>query len=309
MIRTRSSIAFCVIVASTASAQASPANDRAASTTSRRSPATAPTGGPADSTLHNGLFGGEWYVSWGYNLESFRPTDIRVRTPSLGSDFVVHGVRGHDEGVLDTKLLRTAPFKPQYSVRVGRFIDKARTLAVELNYDHTKFTSAVGQTTRVTGTIGGLAVDRAMTLDDSTFRYLFHNGLNHAMVNVVKRLPLIGEPNETFSIAGMAKAGAGVLLPHADNTILGNTLDIGEKKWGNYFGKHSGWWQLDGWTTALEAGLRFVPIAPLYIELTHKIAYARMSDVAVHAGTAAHDLWMNETVISLGTTIHRKRRP
>jgi hypothetical protein len=302
MICTRSSIAFSVIVASAASAQA---GDTARIANEFSSASVAQT-----RSQRGSLFGGEWYVSWGYNLESFRPTDIRIRTPSLGGDFVIHGVRGHDEGMLDTRLLRTAPFKPQYSIRVGRFIDKAHTLAVELNYDHTKFTSAVGQTTRVTGTIGGLPVDRAITLDDSTFRYLFHNGLNHAMVNVVKRLPLIGEPNETFSIAGMAKAGAGVLLPHADNTILGNTLDIGEKKWGNYFGKHSGWWQLDGWTTALEAGLRFVPVAPLYIEVTDKIAYARMSDVAVHAGTAAHDLWMNEAVISLGTTIHgRKRRP
>jgi hypothetical protein len=255
------------------------------------------------------FFDGEWYVSWGYNAESWAPTDIHVKQPSLGNDFTIHNVRGHDEPPWEEDQLISADFTgPQYSVRVGRFLNKKKDLAVEFNYDHTKYTSTIGQRAHVTGTIDGKPVDQVMTLDENTFRYDLHNGANHVMVNIVKRLPLFGEPNKRFSLAGIAKAGVGVMLPHADNTIFGNKNDVGPKKAGNYFGKHTGWWQLDGWTAGLEAGVRFVPIRPIYLELTDKIAYARMSDVPVYKGTAEHDLWMNQIKLSLGVTINGRKR-
>jgi len=254
------------------------------------------------------FFDGEWYASWGYNKEYWAPTDIHVSQPSLGSDFVVHGVRAHDEPGWEKDLLRKDITVPQYQFVVGRFIDRDRTLAVEFNWDHTKYSSTVGQTARVTGTIAGRRVDQEMILDSETFRYNLHNGANHVMLNVVKRLPVVGEPGESLSIAAIAKAGVGVMLPHADNTVFGRTLDLGEKEPGNYFGKHSGWWQFDGWTAGVEAGVRLMTASPVYLELTDKLAYARMRDVPVAGGTADHDLWMNQLSLSVGVTINGGRR-
>lgn len=256
-----------------------------------------------DSSGPGGHLGGEWYFSWGYNKEWWAPTDIHIRSPSLGNDFTIHRVRGHDEPGWTTGILNKPPTNPQYNIRIGRFIDEKRSLAVELNFDHTKYTSTLDQTARISGTLGGRRVDQQTLLDRETFRYDLHNGANSLMVNVVKRLPLIGEPNRSLSVSGIAKAGAGLLIPHASNHVLGKDNDVGPREFGNWFGKHKGWWQFDGWTAGVEAGFRFVPLNPLFIEVTDKVAYGRLSDVPVYKGTADHDLLMHELILSIGLTI------
>lgn len=246
---------------------------------------------------------GEWYVSWGYNTETWAPVDIHIRQPSLGNDFTVHDVKAHDEPGWQENLLKKGITVPQYQFVIGRFVNKKKTVAVELNFDHTKYTSTNNQKARVSGVIDGKPVDEIRTLDPETFRYHLHNGANHVMANVVGRLPLIGRPERRLSVSGIAKAGVGIMLPHSDNTVLGQELDLGEKEPGNYLGKHSGWWQVDGWTAGLEAGVR-VAVRPFYLEFTDKIAYSRMSDIPVYEGTAEHDLWMNQLSLSLGLTIN-----
>src|SRR5580704_4995020 len=97
---------------------------------------------------------GEWYFSWGYNKEFWVPSNIHVSQPSLGNDFTIYGVRGQDELQQAGDIFTPDPFGPQYNWRIGRFIDDARTFGVELNFDHTKYTTLIGQTANVTGTIG-----------------------------------------------------------------------------------------------------------------------------------------------------------
>ena len=41
------------------------------------------------------------------------------------------------------------------------------------------------------------------------------------LLNIVKRLPLIGEPGERLSLTALAKVGVGVVIPHTQNTVLG----------------------------------------------------------------------------------------
>lgn len=249
----------------------------------------------------------EWYFSWGYSGQTYAPTDIHVSqadTSGGSNNFTVHNVKGHDEPGWDGGIFNKGLFVPQFNIRVGRFIDEERTLAVELSLDHTKYTSTIGQTSRVTGTINGAPAPASMVLDSSNFRYDLHNGANHVMVNLVKRFPLIGKTNESLSLAGIVKVGGGLVIPHSSNTILGNRNDteVGPKKFSNFFGTKHGWWQFDGVTTGVEAGLRFVVAKPVYIELTDKVAYARMYDIPVYQGTATHNLWMNEVIFSLGVT-------
>lgn len=245
---------------------------------------------------------GEWYFSWGYSKEVWAPTDIHVSQPSEGNDFTLHNVRGHDEPGWDTGIFNKDLYGPQNNIRIGRFINEDRTVAVELSLDHTKYTTTMGQTAHVTGTINNMPTDANFQLDDNFFFYKLHNGANHLMVNGVYRLPLIGQVNETFSVSAIGKAGLGLMVPHSSNTILGHSNDVGPKKLGNLFGKHSGWWQFDGWTAGIEVGLRVVLYKPIYLELTDKVAYAHLSDIPVYRGTASHSLLMNEVILSLGIT-------
>lgn len=242
---------------------------------------------------------GEWYFSWGYNKEYWAPTDIRVSQPSQGNDFVIRGVRGHDEaGFGFTHDLTVG----QFNIRISRFVDDARTIGVELSIDHTKYTSTLGQTAQVTGVIGGLPINANRVLDANFFSELLHNGANHLMVNAVYRFPLIGQINETFSVAAIGKAGAGLMMPHTWNRILGQESDVGQKVFGNLIGLHSGWWQFNGWTAGLEAGLRFVLWNPVYLELTNKVAYSQLSNLPAYQGTLRHSLIMHEVILSLGFT-------
>lgn len=254
---------------------------------------------------------GEWYFSWGYSTETWSPTDIHVSQPSLGNDFTIHNVKGHDEPGWDTGIFNKGLFAPQNNIRVGRFIDEDHTVAIEISLDHTKYTSTANQTARVSGTINTIngapgpgTINADKVLDDQYFLYHLHNGANNLMVNIVKRLPLIGKSNENLSLAALGKAGLGLMVPHADNTVLGNNneKEVGPKRFSNFLGTKHGWWQLDGWTAGIEAGLRFVVAKPVYLELTDKVAYARLYDIPVYQGSADHSLWMNEVILSLGFT-------
>jgi hypothetical protein len=248
----------------------------------------------------------EWYFSWGYSKQYWAPTDIHVSQPSQGNDFTIHDVRGEDFPNLTSQAITGALagglFGPQYNIRIGRFINDSRTVAVEFNFDHTKYTTTEGQTARVSGLIAGMPTDANHVLDKEFFAYALHNGANHVMVNAVYRFPLIGQTNETLSVAAVGKAGLGLMVPHTSDTILGKDSDVGKKELGNLLGIHSGWWQLNGWTTGVEAGLRVVLFKPVYLELTDKLAYAGLWNVPAYQGTMQHSLLMNEVVLSLGFT-------
>jgi len=188
---------------------------------------------------------GEWYFSWGHNKEYWAPTDIHVSQPSLGNDFTIHGVQGADQFSFP-EIFSPSLFGPQYNIRIGRFINDERTIGVEFSLDHTKYTTILGQTAAVTGLVGGAPTNANYQLDSNTFSEVLHNGANHVMVNAVYRYPLIGQTNETFSVAAIGKAGLGIMLPHTSDTILGYDNNVGSKTLSNAIGLTNGWWQVNG---------------------------------------------------------------
>jgi hypothetical protein len=244
----------------------------------------------------------EWYGSWGYSKQYWAPSDIHVSQPSLGNDFTIQGVQGTDDFSVANIFSITDFFGPQYNIRIGRFINDDRTIAVEFSLDHTKYTTTEGQSAQVTGLVNGVPTSSYQQLTSSYFSEVLHNGANHVMVNAVYRYPLIGQTNETLSLAGIAKVGVGLMVPHTSDTILGNANNVGGKTLDNSIGLTNGWWQINGWTAGTELGLRAVLYKPVYIELTDKIAYARLNDLPAYLGTLQQSLWMNEIVLSIGFT-------
>ncbi len=187
---------------------------------------------------------GEWYFEFGSDKEFWSNPDIHVSQPALGNNFTIYDVKGHDAPA-------GAGEAPQYNIRVGRFFNE--NWGVELNIDHSKYYTDIGQTAQVSGLIAGVPVSGPRQLDNFFFNEQLHNGANHVMLDAVYRYPLIGQTNETNSLAAIGKVGIGVMLPHTSDIILGNPNNVGLKTWSNLIGINSGWWQLNGWTTGIES--------------------------------------------------------
>src|SRR3990167_2157085 len=241
-----------------------------------------------------------WYVSWGYNKDYWSDSNIHISQPSLGNDFTVHNVSASDCPGWNTGIFNTDLMTPQYNIRIGHFLNRTHTWAIELNFDHTKYNTDLYQIARVEGVINGQPVNQNQTLTPSYFYYALHNGANELMLNLVRRKMMEDFPRTRLQLVAIGKFGAGVMLPHPENTILGNTNDVGPKAWGNYLGWRNGWWQMGGWTAGLEAGFQLVFYHRVYLELTNKEAYTYLSDNQNYQGRANQTVWLNETICSVG---------
>ena len=201
-------------------------------------------------------------------------------------------------------VFKNDPSVPQFNLRFGWFLETQHEWAIEFSIDHTKYNTTINQTARVTGVINGQPVDQDTTLTSDFFNYRLHNGVNHIMFSLVNRKPLIGDLNQNLSLSLLTKAGLGILLPHAESTIMGNQSDVGPKTTSNLVGRDSGWWQLNGWTAGAEVALRFVVFRPIYLEVADKVAYGRLYNVPVYQGRADQNLWLNAVLFAVGFTVN-----
>ena len=89
----------------------------------------------------------ELYVSWGYNADVFKRTDLHLAQPSLGNDFVLHGVQSQDQKGW-TDLFHNSLTTSQYSARIGYFFNAKQDLALELSFEHVRFLVTQDQNVR-----------------------------------------------------------------------------------------------------------------------------------------------------------------
>jgi hypothetical protein len=245
-----------------------------------------------------------WYFSWGYSRQQYAPSDIHVSQPGLGNDFTVRQAAGSDFPATTqetfTAIRNFDLTLPQENVRVGRFMNPEKTFAIEFSLDHTKYQTDLGQVAHVNGTINNQPYNANMVLDANNFFYALHNGLNHLMVNAVWLHHLAGPEKQAGDLQLISRAGAGILLPHADNTILGNQNQVGPKSENICCFASNDWWQVNGWTAGVEVGVRYRVYKSIFLELTQKFAYGALRKVPVYQGTADQTLWMSEQVLSAG---------
>lgn len=279
-------VAFAVGLALPAPVAAGPRRDTAQPQTAEQQPA--PDRGASGAT--EGLFGLDWYISLGFNRAFFSRSDIHVRQPALGNVFTVHDVSAHDE---------VPSFTQPDNVRLGAFCGDAKQFGVELSLDHTKYTSTRDQLAWVSGqNSGGVG---KQTLTAHYFSYKLHNGINLFTLNAVFRQPIFGELGETNSLAFLGRLGVGPAIVHPQIVVNGGASDVGSKDFlHNLVGYESGWWRVVGASVGLEAGLRYVFFRPLFLELTDKEAFITMRRIPVFQGKAAHNVWQNELVLTLG---------
>ena len=239
----------------------------------------------------------EWFFSWGYNKTHYSNSNINVSQPSLGNNFTVNGVQGHDE------FSHVTCCSPD-NLRLGRYLNPEKTYALDLSLDHTKFTSTIGQVALVTGKNSGGVGNQV--LSNEFFSYMLHNGLNHVMVNLSYREPLLGQLDETSNLTFIGKVGTGLAIVHPFSVINGSEYQMGKKTLTNPLGFDNGWWRIVGTSTGVELGMRYTFMKPFYVEWTNKQVFTNMHNVPVFQGSASQNLRSNEVIFSVGYTFDPK---
>ena len=243
-------------------------------------------GRPAPSRAQPEPRGREYFVSWGYNGDSYAKSDLHIRQSSLGNDFTLSGVRARDSKAW-TDLFNHSLFVPQYNFRFGIFFSEKWGLEVAL--DHMKWIVREGQQVRMTGTLNGSDVDADVVLTPDVLRYQLNNGANPIFFNVVRRFRLAGEPGRTGHVAVLAKAGGGFAIPHTENTVFGEPNE-------------KGFQPFHGWNLNAGAAVRIHLFELLYFEAEQKLVYARYFGVKVDRGTARHSVKASEFTFNFGVS-------
>ena len=230
----------------------------------------------------------EFYFSWGYNKEWYTHSTIKISQPSLGNDYSFVNIKGKDHPGWNEGLFSKDLTIPQYNYRLGLFINRKKGLAVEINFDHTKFIFA-DQQARIKGTLNNHTVDTSVAFNKQNgFYYFLNNGANFFLFNIVKRWHLFNNNKETIKIDGLGKAGIGPVIPHVENAFFG----IPNKP---HF-------QFGGWNIGTEAAVRATFFNYVYLEFANKVDYARYSNLKIYQGTAKHAFGTYEMILNLGVT-------
>ena len=241
--------------------------------------AAAPAPGGAEAS------GREFFVSWGYNGDSYGKSDIHISQPSLGNDFTFVGVKARDSKGWTDGLFAHSLTVPQYNVRFGVFFNER--WGAELAFDHFKWITREDQQVRMTGTLNNEPVDAEVTLTPDVLRYQLNNGANPVFINLIRRIKLAGEPGRTGHLAFLAKAGGGFAMPHTENTLFGQPNEKGFQ----FF---------QGWNVDAVAAVRIHLWKPLYFEFEEKLVYARYFGVNVDQGKAGHSVKASEFTFNFG---------
>lgn len=234
---------------------------------------------------------GSFYLSWGYNTEWYTRSTVHVKQPSLGNDYKLVNVRAHDHPGWDEGLFSKAMTIPQYNYRLGYFFNEKQDLAIEINFDHTKYIITDGQQVNIKGNFNGQKVNstREFSEKEGSFYYL-NNGANFLLFNLVKKFKLVKPgPANNLKLDLLAKAGVGPVIPHVENSFWGQKNEPG--------------FQIGGWNTGIETAFRLTAFRYAYLEFAQKFDYARYSHLKVYEGRARQAFGTYELILNLGFTL------
>lgn len=228
-----------------------------------------------------------FYLQWGYNRETYTKSTLHFKDEGK-HDFTVYNAKAHDQP--NFSAIWQAPLEisiPQFSARLGMYLDADNKSAIEVNFDHTKYVMTANQTLRVAGTIGGQTFDKDTLVAADKFLSFEHtNGANFLQINYVRQFNLFNIKNRPF-VTVIAKAGGGCMIPKTDVTLFGIQRD-------NVF-------HIAGFLASAEAGIRLYPLRNLFLEATAKSGYVNYTNVfTVGTGKAHHQFGYLEEIVTLG---------
>jgi hypothetical protein len=203
------------------------------------------------------------YIQWGYNKEWFTRSNIRFKL-STGDDFTLVMAKAHDKPDLDAVYKNPVEISiPQYNYRLGFYLNKTHTKAIELNFDHIKYVVTDYQNVKIRGRINGTEVNKDTILDPDKFLHFEHtDGGNLLHINYVQQKTLRMNAAGTRPMVNLIwKLGAGINIPRSDFTYKGD-------RYNNDF-------HIAGYNLNAEAGARFYFSKRWFLEGTGKLAYVR----------------------------------
>jgi len=236
------------------------------------------------------------YLQWGYNSEAYTRSTIHFRM-SNGNDFKLHNVVAHDKGDFDAIYKKPSQISiPQYNYRIGFYLNRKHTKALEINFDHTKYVVTDGQKVRVTGVIDGQQVDGDSILNRDNFLHFEHtDGANFLHLNYVSQHVLLYTASKSRPLfTALWKAGAGINIPRSDFTWKGSRLN-------NNF-------HVAGYNISAEAGIRLYVFPHLFLELTGKTGYVKYLNALANTNElkgnrVTHSFGYIESIATLGYDI------
>lgn len=169
---------------------------------------------------------GSFYIYWGWNRGAYTKSDITFWGKSY--DFKMDNVIANDRQSLFKANLYFNPKTitiPQYNLRLGYYFkDKYE---ISFGADHMKYVMKPFQTVNMNGNIensgtpyDGVYNDQAMMVDTSFLKFEHTDGLNYLNVEVRRSDALINVKH--FNLSVNYGAGAGLLVPRTNTTLLGN---------------------------------------------------------------------------------------
>ncbi len=229
---------------------------------------------------------GAFYFGWGYNKDYYSKSDIHVHgdTKKGPVDFMLYDMEAKDRtGFRD--ILRTDLTIPQYGYRIGWWMPNG-VWGVELNFDHPKYIVTDYQTVHLKGSIYGKEYDVDTLIDPVDFMHLEHtDGANFLVANIMYRKKIFSRPN--LRVFGMAKVGAGIVIPRSNVHLFGDHFD------------HN--FHVAGQVASIETGLHIDLFRHFYIEPTVKGAFANYPNVlAVDDALISHHFWAGMIELHVG---------
>jgi hypothetical protein len=226
------------------------------------------------------------YFQWGYNREIYTRNDIRFQNGDA-YDFTIHDVKGHDkpdfEGFWESPLDITIP---QNSFRIGVYLNKQQSWAIELNFDHAKYVMPNDKSYYVSGHVAGVPLDKDTIVTRRFVGFEHTDGANFYHINYVHQKYLIEGP-KFGRLSYLLKGGAGIVLPRSDGRMMGERFD-------NKY-------HVAGYILSAEAGMRYYPLRNFFLELNLKGGFANYFDVrTVGGGKAAHKFGYGEVIGLVG---------
>lgn len=232
------------------------------------------------------------YLQWGYNLDKYSKSDIHFHD-GANYDFVLHDAKAVHKP--DFQNLKKNPYQltiPQYSYRLGVYLNKKHTQSIELNFDHTKYVVSNNQTLYISGQIHGHTLNKDTLVVNDFVHFEHTNGANFYHINYVGRTEILHNKKKNVERLGIIyKAGAGVVIPKTDVTLFAQRLD-------NKF-------HVAGYVLGAEAGFRYYPLKKLFLEFTGKTGFANYTNVlTTGTGRANHHFFYGEVIGTVGYDIN-----
>lgn len=212
---------------------------------------------------------GSFYIYWGWNRDAYTKSDITFWGKSY--DFKLNNVIANDRQSLYRSNLYLNPSTmtiPQYNLRLGYFFkDKYE---ISIGADHMKYVMKAFQTVDMNGHIensgtpyDGQYNNQPMMMDTSFLKFEHTDGLNYLNAEVRRTDALFNV--KYFNISATYGAGAGVLVPRTNTTILGNP-------------RHDEF-HLAGYGLGIVGGLKFNFFKYLFIQAEAKYGFIHMPDI------------------------------